>query len=95
MFKENFDINLDFLKMKSPPLIGVDISSSSVKMVELSMIDKKNQTYRIERYAIESMSADAMLDGGIVNLEAVSECLPRKLTMPAKNCNLLLSRLAF
>lgn len=77
MFKENFNINLDFFKMKSPPLIGVDISSSSVKMVELSMLGKENQAYRIERYVIESMPTDAMLDGGIVNLEAVSECLQR------------------
>ncbi len=77
MFKESFDINLDFFKMKSPRLIGVDISSSSVKMVELSMIGKGNQTYRIEHYAIEPMPADAMLDGGIVNLEAVGECLHR------------------
>ncbi len=77
MFKENFDINLDFFKMRPSPLIGVDISSSSVKMVELSMIGKGNQAYRIERYAIESMPTDAMLDGGIVNSEAVSECLQR------------------
>ena len=77
MFKGNFSINLDFFKMKSPPLIGVDISSSSVKMVELSLIDKESKTYRIERYAIESMPADAMLDGAIENMEAVSECLRR------------------
>jgi type IV pilus assembly protein PilM len=77
MFKGNFDINLDFFKMKSLPLVGVDISSSSVKMVALSMVGKGSQTYRIERYAIESMPADAMLDGAIVNLEAVSECLRR------------------
>lgn len=77
MFKGNFAINLDFFKMKSPPLIGVDISSSSVKMVELSLVDKENQIYRIERYAIESMPADAMLDGAIENMEAVSECLRR------------------
>lgn len=77
MFKGNFSINLDFFKMKSSPLIGVDISSSSVKMVELSLIDKESKTYRIERYAIESMPADAMLDGAIENMEAVSECLRR------------------
>jgi type IV pilus assembly protein PilM len=77
MFKGNFTINLDFLKMKSPPLIGVDISSSSVKMVELSLVDIESQTYRIERYAIESMPADAMLDGAIENMEVVSECLRR------------------
>ncbi|WP_164502773.1 pilus assembly protein PilM [Nitrosomonas oligotropha] len=77
MFKGNFDINLDFLKLKSPPLIGVDISSSSVKMVELSMIGKGNQAYRIERYVIESLPADAMQDGGIANMEAVIESLRR------------------
>ena len=77
MFKGNFDINLDFLKLKSPPLIGVDISSSSVKMVELSMIGKDNQAYRIERYVIESLPADAMQDGGIANMEAVTESLRR------------------
>jgi len=77
MFKGNFTINLDFFKMKSPPLIGVDISSSSVKMVELSLVDKGSQTYRIERYAIESMPTDAMLDGAIANMEVVSECLRR------------------
>lgn len=77
MFKGNFSINFDFFKMKSPPLIGVDISSSSVKMVELSLVDKESHTYRIERYAIESMPADAMLDGAIENMEAVSECLRR------------------
>jgi type IV pilus assembly protein PilM len=65
MFKGNFDINLDFLKLKSPPLIGVDISSSSVKM-----IGNDNQAYRIERYVIESLPADAMQDGGIANMEA-------------------------
>ena len=77
MFKEKFEINLDFFKLKSPSLIGVDISSSSVKMVELSMVGKENQSYRIERYVIESMPVDAMLDGAIVDLEVVSECLRR------------------
>lgn len=77
MFKENLNLSLDFFKMKSPRLIGVDISSSSVKMVELSMTGKGNQAYCIERYAIEPMPADAMLDGEIVNLEAVGECLLR------------------
>lgn len=76
MFKENFEINLDFFRVKPPSLIGVDISSSSVKMVELSQIDK-NKAYRIERYVIETIPADAMQDGGIVNMEAVSECLRR------------------
>jgi type IV pilus assembly protein PilM len=75
MFKEN--LNLDFFRLKTPPLIGVDISASSVKMVELSMADKDKNIYRVERYAIEPLQAGAMQDGGIDNLEAVSESIER------------------
>ena len=45
MLKVNFDIPLDFLWAKTPPLIGVDISASSVKMVELSESPKKGELH--------------------------------------------------
>src|SRR5450631_2709824 len=76
MLKVNFDIPLDFLWAKTPPLIGVDISASSVKMVELSESPKKG-SYTIERYVIELLPKDAITDGNINNLEAVSESLER------------------
>ncbi|MBI3480687.1 MAG: pilus assembly protein PilM [Nitrosomonadales bacterium] len=75
MLKVNFDIPLDFLWAKTPPLIGVDISASSIKMVELSELPKKKGSYTIERYAIELLPKDAITDGNINNLEAVSECM--------------------
>lgn len=76
MIKGNFDIPLDFLSTSTPPLIGVDISSSSVKMVELSENPKKNG-YVVERYAIEALPADAVSDGNINNLDAVSDTVKR------------------
>ncbi len=76
MIKGNFDIPLDFLQTSTPPLIGVDISSSSVKMVELSEAPKKGG-YVVERYAIEALPSDAVSDGNINNLDAVSEALRR------------------
>jgi len=76
MPKVNFDIPLDFLQAKSPPLIGVDISASSIKMVEL-MEAPKNAGYIVERYAIEPIPRDAISDGNINNLDAVSEALQR------------------
>ena len=76
MIKANFDIPLDFLSTSTPPLIGVDISSSSVKMVELSELKKKGG-YTVERYAIEAMPKDAITDGNINNLDAVSESVQR------------------
>ncbi len=76
MIKGNFDISLDFLQTSTPPLIGVDISASSVKMVELSQVPKKGG-FIVERYAIESLPSDAVSDGNINNLDAVSETLQR------------------
>lgn len=79
MFKRNFDINLDFLKINSRCLIGVDIGSSSIKMVELSKakVDKGKGGYCVERYVIEPLQADSVQDGGIINLDAVSESIER------------------
>ncbi len=76
MLKENFDVPLDFLKGQSPPLIGVDISSSSVKMVELSELSK-GKGYVLEQYVIEDLPKDAISDGNITNLDAVSDTLRR------------------
>ena len=58
-------------------LAGLDISSSSVKLVELSAGDK--EAYKVERYAIEPLPRDAVSDGNIANLEAVSEAILRAL----------------
>jgi type IV pilus assembly protein PilM len=68
-------LRFDFLEAKAPPLIGVDISSSSIKMVELSEAGK--DLYRVERYAIEALPKDAVVDGNIVNLEVVGETIKR------------------
>ena len=75
MLKGNFEINLDFLQAKSPPLIGVDITGSAIKMVEL--VDAGKNQYRLERYAIEPLPKDAVVEGNIVNLEAVGEGMKR------------------
>ena len=76
MIKGKLNIPLDFLYTKTPPLIGVDICSSSIKIVELSELAKKNG-YVIEHYAIETLPQNAVSDGNINDLEAVSECMRR------------------
>ena len=77
MFKGKFDINFDFLKVKPPSLIGVDVSSSSVKMVELSKGGDGDNDFCVERYVIEPLQVDAVQDGAIVNMDAVSESIER------------------
>src|SRR2546430_2907125 len=68
-------MNLDIFKRKAPPLFGMDISSSSVKMVELA--DAGRGSPRVERYAIEALPKDAVLDGNITNLDAVVDAVQR------------------
>src|ERR1700716_1885084 len=75
MLKEKLDSAFAFLQTKSPPLIGVDISSSALKLVELSKTGKGS--YRLERYAIEPLPRDVVADGNIANLDQVAEALRR------------------
>ena len=81
----------NLMKAKTPPLIGVDISSSSVKLVELEAAGKGR--YRLERYIIEPLPKDAVVDGNIVNLEEVGEALKRawkKMNTRIKNLSMAL-----
>ena len=62
-------------KPKAAPLIGADLSSSSIKMVELT--EAGRGLYRVERYAIEPLPKDTVVEGNINNLDAVSDALKR------------------
>ena len=68
-----FDFSIFGSKTRS--LIGVDISSSAIKMVELAGSEKDG--YRVERYVIEVLPKDAVSDGNIANLELVAESIKR------------------
>ena len=46
-------MEFDLFKPKAPPLFGLDISSSSVKMLEI--VDAGKGAYRVERYSIEPL----------------------------------------
>ena len=68
-------MQLDILKAKAPPLFGLDISSSSVKLVEI--VDAGKGAYRVERYVIEPLPRESVVDGNINQLEAVAEAIKR------------------
>jgi len=75
MLKEKLAPAFSFLQTTAPPLIGVDISSSALKLVELSESGKG--AYRLERYALEPLAKDVVTDGNIANLDQVSDALRR------------------
>ena len=68
-------MKFDFFKESTPPLIGVDISSASVKMVELS--GDGAGVYRLEGYAIVPLAKDSVVDGNIAGLEQVGSAVER------------------
>lgn len=56
------------------PVLGLDISTSSVKLVELR---KAGSSYRVTRFAVEGMPPNAVADKLIVDIEAVGEAVRR------------------
>ncbi len=61
-------------KLRSKPVLGLDISTSSVKIVELA---KAGTSYRAQSYAVEPMPSNAIADKVIVDLEAAGEAVRR------------------
>ena len=53
---------LGFLSKKSNLMLGLDISSTSVKLLELS---KSGDRYRVESYAVEPLPPNAVVEKNI------------------------------
>ncbi len=62
-------------KRGSQPILGVDVSASNVKLVELVPGGKTGM--RLERYAIEPIERGAIVDGNVEKPEAVVDALLR------------------
>ncbi len=58
----------------SKSLVGLDISSSSVKLLELS---RKGDRFHVESYAIEPLPPNAVTDKQIADAKAVGEAISR------------------
>src|SRR2546430_1574969 len=59
---------------KYRPLLGLDITTSSVKLIELAM---GGGQYRVEAYAAEPTPQNAINEKAIVDAEAVGEAIRR------------------
>lgn len=66
-------MKFNFFKASTPPLIGIDISSSAVKMVSLA--DDAQGGYKLEGYAITPLPKDAMTDGNVNDLDKVADAI--------------------
>ena len=61
-------------KSKQPAIVGVDISSTSVKLLELS---RTGSGFKVESHAVEPLPAEAVAEKAIQDVEAVGEALRR------------------
>ncbi len=76
---------------KSRPLLGLDITTSSIKLIELTQSGK---TYRVESYAAEATPANAVNDKNIVDAQSVGDAIRRAVKRSgakSKDCAIAIS----
>ena len=72
---------LEKLGKKSNVMLGIDISSSSVKLLELS---RQGGRYKVESYGVEPLPPNAVVEKNISDLEAVGDAV-RKVVERSKS----------
>lgn len=65
---------MSLFSLKPDPVVGIDISSTAVKLLELSRAGK---SYRVESYGMEPLPEKAVEDKNIVDVEIVGEAIAR------------------
>lgn len=61
-------------RTKTQNMLGVDISSSAIKLLELS---KNGDKYRVESYSVEPLPVNSVVEKNITDVEAVGEALKK------------------
>ncbi len=63
---------LSFLSKKTKPLLGLDISSTTVKLIELT---KQGDGYRVENYSVRPLPAGVVVEKNITDVDAVAQAV--------------------
>ncbi|NOZ37483.1 MAG: pilus assembly protein PilM [Gammaproteobacteria bacterium] len=64
----------ELFKPKKPPVLGLDISSTAIKLLELG---KHGDRLRVESYAVEPLPPNSVIEKNISDVEAVGEAIKR------------------
>ena len=64
----------DLLKPKQQAVLGLDISSTAIKLLELS---RNGERLRVESYAVEPLPANSVIEKNIADVDAVGEAIKR------------------
>jgi len=63
---------MSFFKRNNPNVLGIDISASAIKLIELS---KQGSRHRVESYAVSPLPENAVIDNNFADIEAISQTL--------------------
>ena len=72
-----------FLGRKKPAILGLDISTTAVKLLELS---KSGDRYRVESYAVEPLPPNSVIEKNIADVEGVGEAIRRAVKRSGTRC---------
>jgi len=75
---------ISIFRKKKAPILGIDISSTSVKLLELS---RSAGRYRVESYGVEPLPADAVVENTIQDTEQVGAAIRRVITRSGTKAN--------
>jgi len=75
---------LGLFKDKSNVLLGLDISSTSVKLLELS---RSGDRYRVEAYGVEPLPPNAVVEKNISDVEGVADAVKRLVSRSKASTN--------
>lgn len=64
----------NWFKKKKPPVLGLDISSTTIKLLELSRSDIG---FKVEKYAVTPLPAGAVVEKSITDVEAVAATIQK------------------
>lgn len=71
-----------FSKSKSD-IVGIDISASAVKLLELS---KSGDSFKVERYTVEPLPQNAVVENAIADVEQVGRAVDRAMKRSGSRC---------
>ena len=65
---------MKFVRTSPTALLGVDISSTAIKLLQLS---RTGDRYRVEHYAVEPLPANAVVEKSVVEIDQVADAIRR------------------
>jgi type IV pilus assembly protein PilM len=82
---------MGLFQRSQPGLLGIDVTSTSVKLIELS---RDGARFRVESYAVEPLPEQSVVEKNIQDVNAVGECLRKAVKRcgsRVRNCALAVS----